>query len=159
MGYNSDEIRGVLVQVGEERLLLPNATVAEVLARVAVEPIEGAPDWLAGQIAWHGWHVPLVSFARLASLGEEAVQRNNRVVVLKALGNNEAMPYFALLTASFPQLASVARDSLLADASEEDLPRGVQMRVLLGDQSALLPDLEALERTIAEAMATVTVPA
>ena len=155
MAYNSDEIRGVLIQVSEERLLLPNATVAEVLARVTVEPVEGAPDWLPGRIEWHGWNVPLVAFGRLAGMGEEAAARNNRVIVLKALGGNEALPYFGLLTASFPQLASVPRDSLLADASEEDLPRGVQMRVLLGEQSAMLPDLEGVERMVGEALAAV----
>ncbi len=152
--YSSDEIRGVMIQVGEDdRLLLPNATVAEVLARVAIDPIEGAPAWLAGQIVWHGWNVPLVSFPRLAGLGEEPAMRNNRVIVLKGLGNDAALPYFALLTASFPQLVSVPRDSLLADASEEDLPRGVQMRVLLGEQGALLPDLEAVEKLVSEALA------
>ena len=152
--YSSDEIRGVMIQVGEERLLLPHATVAEVLARVSIDPIEDAPGWLAGQIVWHGWNVPLVSFPRLAGLGEEPVVRNNRVVVLKALGDDAALPYFALLTASFPQLVSVPRDSLLADASEEDLPRGVQMRVLLGEQGALLPDLDAVEKMVAEALST-----
>lgn len=153
MAYNKDEIRGVMIQVGQERLLLPNATVAEVMARVPVQPIEGAPDWLAGQIDWHGWNVPLVAFSRLAGLGEEAAARNNRVVVLKGMSGDEAVPYLALQTASFPQLVSVPRDSLLADASEEDLPVGVQMRVLLGDQGALLPDLEGVERMVGQALA------
>ena len=151
--YNSDEIRGVMIQVGEDRLLLPNATVAEVLARVSIEPIEDAPGWLAGQIVWHGWNVPLVAFSRLAGLGPEPAMRNNRVIVLKGLGSDETLPYFALLTASFPQLVSVPRDSLLADASEEDLPRGIQMRVLLGEQSAMLPDLELVERMVGQALA------
>ena len=153
MAYNSDEIRGVMIQVGHERLLLPNATVAEVLARVEVEPVDGAPDWLAGRIAWHGWQVPMVAFSRLAGLGEEPAAARRRGGVLKALGGDPDMPYFALQTASFPQLVSVPRDSLLADASEEDLPRGVQMRVLLGEQGALLPDLEGVERMIGQALA------
>lgn len=153
MAYNKDEIRGVMIQVGRERLLLPNATVAEVMARVAVEPIAGAPDWLPGRIEWHGWDVPLVAFARLAGLGEEPAARNNRVIVLKGMSGDEALPYVALQTASFPQLVSVPRDSLLADASEEELPRGVQMRVLLGEQGALLPDLESVERMVGEALA------
>ncbi|MBD9367393.1 chemotaxis protein CheW [Xanthomonas sp. XNM01] len=153
MGYNTEEVRGVLIQSGQERLLLPNATVAEVLAKVPVEPIADAPDWLAGQIAWHGWNVPLVSFSRLADLGVDPPTRNNRVVVLKGLGNDETLPYFALQTSLFPQLVSVPRDGLLADAAEEDLPRGIQMRVLLGEQSALLPDLEGVERMIGEALA------
>ena len=153
MAYNSDEIRGVMIQVGDERLLLPNATVAEVLAKVPVEPVEDAPDWLPGRIDWHGWQVPLVKFASLAGLQEDAAGRGNRVIVLKSLGGDEALPYFGLLTASFPQLVSVPRDSLLADASEEDLPRGIQMRVLLGEQSAMLPDLELVERMVGQALA------
>ncbi len=74
-------------------------------------------------------------------------------MVLKALGGNAALPYFALLTVSFPQLISVPRDGLLADASEEALPQGVHMRVLLGEQSALLPDLDAIETMVLETYA------
>ena len=153
MSYNNDEVRGVLIQSGNERLLLPNATIAEVMSRVKIEPLPDVPAWLVGRIGWHGWQVPLVKFATLAGLQEDAAGRGNRVIVLKALGGDEALPYFGLLTASFPQLVSVPRDSLLADASEDDLPRGIQMRVLLGEQSAMLPDLELVERMVAQALA------
>lgn len=153
MASSNDEIRGVLVQAGDERVLLPNANVAEVLARAPVEPIEGAPAWLVGNIRWHGWQVPLVSFARLTGLGQDSVAAKSRVVVLKALGGSEEMPYFALLTQSFPQLVSVPRDGLLADATEEALPTGVQVRVLLGDEAALLPDLETIEIMLGDALA------
>ncbi|MBN6152385.1 chemotaxis protein CheW [Xanthomonas sp. AmX2] len=152
---SNDEIRGVLIQAGSERVLLPNATVAEVMSRVPVEPIGDAPHWMLGQIAWYGWKVPLLSFARLTGLGSETVASNNKIVVLKALGGNAELPYFALLTQSFPQLISVPRDGLLADASEETLPAGVHMRVLLGEQSALLPDMEAIEGMIVERFSAV----
>ena len=155
MAHSNDEIRGVLLQAGEERVLLPNATVAEVMARMPVEPIADAPAWLSGYILWHGRQVPLASFARLAGLGTENVAANSKIVVLKSLGGSEAMPYFALLTQSFPRLISVPRDGLLADATEEELPPGVQMRVLLGDEAALLPDLETIETMIADALAAV----
>jgi chemosensory pili system protein ChpC len=155
MASSNDEIRGVLLQVAEERLLLPNATIAEVLSRVPVEPIADVPAWLPGQIAWHGWQVPLVSFAQLSGLGQESVVASSKIVVLKSLGGSEAMPYFALLTQSFPRLVSVPRDGLLADATEEQLPAGVRMRVLLGDEAALLPDLESIEAMIADALAAV----
>ena len=153
MSYASnDEVRGVLIQAGAERVLLPNATVAEMMSRVAVQPIEGAPDWLAGYIAWQGWEVPLLSYARFNG-GDEPVSASNKVVVLKALGGNPEMPYFALLTQSFPQLIAVPRDGLLADATEEELPVGVKVRVLLGDEAAVLPDLEVVETMIGEALA------
>jgi chemosensory pili system protein ChpC len=118
MSYASnDEIRGVLIQAGCERVLLPNATVAEMMSKVPVTPVDNAPAWLVGEIRWQGWDVPLMSFARLSGLGEEAVVSNNKVVVLKALGGNANRPYFALLTQTFPQLIAVPRDGLLADAS------------------------------------------
>ena len=60
MAHSNDEIRGVLLQAGEERVLLPNATVAEVLARMPVEPIADTPAWLPGYILWHGRQVPLL---------------------------------------------------------------------------------------------------
>ncbi|MBD9536319.1 chemotaxis protein CheW [Stenotrophomonas sp. ATCM1_4] len=154
MSYaNNDEVRGVLIQAGNERVLLPNATVAEMMSRVPVEPIGNAPAWLVGQIAWHGWSVPLLSYAGLSGQGGEPVSGNNKVVVLKALGGNPELPYFALLTQSFPQLIAVPRDGLLADASEESLPGVVHMRVLLGEQSALLPDLDAIESAVTAALA------
>ncbi|AVQ07858.1 TPA: chemotaxis protein CheW [Xanthomonas vasicola pv. zeae] len=154
MSYaNNDEIRGVLIQAGSERVLLPNATVAEVMSRVAVEPLPDMPRWVVGRIDWYGWKVPLLSFARLSGMGEEPAAVNNKVIVLKALGGNPALPYFALLTASFPQLISVPRDGLLADASEDALPDGVHMRVLLGEQSALLPNLDAIEAQLSQVFA------
>jgi chemosensory pili system protein ChpC len=150
---SNDEIRGVLVQSGEERLLLPNATIAEVLSRAPVVPIEGAPAWLAGRIDWHGWQVPLVAFAQMTGLALGTSQAQNKIVVLKALGGNPDLPYYALLTPSFPRLVSVPRDGLLADATEEELPVGVQVRVLLGDEVAILPDLQAVEQQISAALA------
>ncbi|MET0289542.1 MAG: chemotaxis protein CheW, partial [Pseudoxanthomonas sp.] len=113
---SNDELRGVLVQTADERLLLPNTTVAEMMSRVPVEPLPDVPDWLVGQIAWQGLSVPVLSFARLAGLGQDPVGGNAKLLVLKALGGNPRLPYFALLTPSFPRLVSVPRDGLLADA-------------------------------------------
>lgn len=50
----SREIRGVLIQIEGGRLLLPNATVSEVLSYADPEPIENAPDWILGSIRWRG---------------------------------------------------------------------------------------------------------
>ena len=153
MAYNSDEIRGVMIQVGDERLLLPNATVAEVLAKVPVEPVEDAPDWLPGRIDWHGWQVPLVKFASLAGLQEDAAGRGNRVIVLKALGGDVKRPYFAMLTQGFPRLVTVTEAALATLDDGGDLPEGELARVRLNEDEAVVPDLAALELRLQEALA------
>jgi len=148
----SNDIRGVLIQVAGARLLLPNATIAEVLSYAEPDPVENAPEWLLGRIRWRGWRLPLIAFARLAGIADEAASLGNKVLVLKALGGDPKLPYFALLTQGFPRLVTVARDELIGDASGGDLPPGVQARILLREDPALLPDLAAVESRIGEAL-------
>ena len=129
-------IRGVLIQVADARLLLPNATIAEVLSYAAPEPLENAPDWLQGRIRWRGWQLPLVSFARFAGIAEEQGGLGSKVIVLKALGGNPKRPYFALLTQGFPRLVTVTEQTLATQEEGDGLPAGVLARVRAGIQSA-----------------------
>lgn len=152
MANASNDIRGVLIQVAGARLLLPNATIAEVMSYAEPEMVHNAPEWLLGRIRWRGWRLPLIAFARMAGIAEEAATLGNKVLVLKALGGDPKMPYFALLTQGFPRLVTVARDELIADAAGGDLPTGVQARILLRDDPALLPDLAAVESHIGLAL-------
>ena len=154
------DIRGVLIQVEGARLLLPNATIAEVLSFAEPEPVADAPDWLLGRIRWRGWQLPLASFSRLAGIADEAGGLGSKVVVLKALGGDARLPYLALLTKGFPRLVTVSQDALVADAGEGDtedgttaMPLGVLMRVVLNNEPALVPDVDAVEAAIRDALA------
>jgi chemosensory pili system protein ChpC len=101
------DIRGVLIQVAGARLLLPNATIAEVLSYADPDPVENTPDWLLGRIRWRGWQLPLIAFSRLSGIAEESGGLGSKVIVLKALGGDSKAPYFALLTQGFPRLVTV----------------------------------------------------
>jgi len=150
------DIRGVLIQVAGARLLLPNATIAEVLSYADPDPVGGeAPDWLLGRMRWRGWHLPLIAFGRLAGVAQENAGLGSKVVVLKALAGNAKTPYIAMLTHGFPRLVTVAREALRLDeaADPQDLPRGIQARVFLNEDEALLPDLDAVEALVADAVA------
>lgn len=155
MADAQNDIRGVLIQVAGARLLLPNANIAEVLAYSDPEPVENAPDWLLGRMRWRGWRLPLVAFARLTGIAEEAATLGNKVVVLKALGGDSKAPYFALLTQGFPRLVTVSRAAMSEEERDphEMLPVGVRARVMLNEDAALLPDLESVESMIGEALA------
>jgi chemosensory pili system protein ChpC len=149
------DIRGVLIQVAGARLLLPNATIAEVLSYAEPEPVGAdAPAWLLGRLRWRGWQVPLVAFGKLAGVAEERAVLGSKVVVLKALAGTSRTPYFAMLTQGFPRLVTVSRRTLsVEDADTDAMPRGVQARVRLNEDPALLPDLEAIEALVADAVA------
>lgn len=143
--HESGDIRGVLIQVGGGRLLLPNATIAEVLSYAEPEPVGSSADWLLGRFRWRGWQLPLIAFSRLAGIGEEQPGLGSKVIVLKALGGDRRIPYFAILTQGFPRLVTVSRAALEVEAGDAPLPDAIQARVRLNDEPALLPDLLRIE--------------
>jgi chemosensory pili system protein ChpC len=144
------EIRCVLVPVGDLRLLLPNATVAEVITLTTPEPIPGAPEWLLGRIAWRGWRVPLVSFTKLTGAEEGDSDLSVRVAVLKALGGNAELPFVAVVTQGFPRLTTLNAELIIPTHDGKPLPRGVKAQVLVRDDVAMIPDLEGIENEVNE---------
>lgn len=142
------EIRCVLIPSGGVRLLLPNAAVAEVITLAGVEPVADAPSWLLGRIAWRGWSIPLVSFDHVASLPEDAPAQASRVAVLKSVSEHPELPYIAVLTHGFPRLTTLNAELLLPTHNGHELPFGVRARVLVRDDTAIIPDLEELETTL-----------
>ena len=145
-------IRGVLIQVADARLLLPNATIAEVLSYADPEPVADAPDWLLGRIRWRGWQLPLIAFSRFTGIAEEHGGLGSKVIVLKALGGDAKRPFFAVLTQGFPRLVTVTDGALATADDDASVPEGVLARVRLNEDDALLPDLAVLEMRIAEAL-------
>jgi chemosensory pili system protein ChpC len=142
------EIRCLMISAGSLRLLLPNATVAEVISLPAPAPVDGAPAWLLGHIAWRGRNVPLLSYARLAGAAAEELEPGTRVAVLKALGGNPRLPFIAVLTQGFPRLITLNAELIIPTHDGTPLPPGVCAQVLVRDDVAVIPDLERLEREL-----------
>ncbi|MGL6290240.1 MAG: chemotaxis protein CheW [Silanimonas sp.] len=156
MSTEQNDIRGVMIAVGGGgRLLLPNANVAEVISYSEPERVEGSPDWLLGVARWRGWRLPVLSFPQLVGWPSDAVQLGAKVAVLKALGGNPRLPYFAVVSTGFPRLVSVARDRLLPIEDMREHPLGVQARVQLGEDIAVIPDLMTVELLVDEALSKV----
>ena len=150
---NTNDIRGVLIQIAGSQLLLPNAATVEVLSYADPEPIEHAPAWLLGQIRWRGWRLRMVSFARIAGTHTEGSSVGTKVIVIKALGGDPKLPYFALVAQGFPRLVTISRDNLIVDSEHmETLPEGIRLRVMFNEDVALVPDLDAAERMIVEVL-------
>lgn len=147
------EIRGVLIPITNGRVLLPNATVAEVITLANVEKIPNAPEWILGRLSWRGWRLPLFSFAILSGLTHEEGSTGARVAVLKAIGGHAKMPFIAMLTQGFPRLTTVSPELLIPTGDEHHHPHGVRAQVLVRDDQAVIPDLNQIETLMAEALA------
>ncbi len=97
--------------------------------------------------------MPLFSFPMLIGRLDDESRRNARVAVLKALGGNSAMPFIALLAQGFPRLTTITQDSLIPTSDEAQRAPGIRAGVLVRDDRAIIPDLDAIEGMIERALA------
>lgn len=154
MPQTSEDIRGVLIQVSGGKVLLPNATVSEVITLPEPQAVDNAPDWLLGRIPWRGWRLPLFSFSVLTGIAELEPAETARVSVLKALGGHKRVPFMAMLAQGFPRLTTLNSDIVIPLEDEEELPPCVLSRVSIRDDIAMIPDMENIEDRVAEALAS-----
>lgn len=147
-----EDIRGVLIQIVGGKLLLPNATVAEVITMSEPEAVADAPGWLLGRVPWRGWRVPLFSFGVLSGLASREPVETSRVSVLKALSGQKRLPFVALLAQGFPRLTTLSPDTVVPVEDGADLPACVLSRVLIRDDAAMIPDMTSIENMIAAAL-------
>jgi chemosensory pili system protein ChpC len=150
---SSREIRGVMIPVTGGRVLLPNATVAEVITYATPEKVAQAPPWLLGRLSWRGWRLPLFSFAMLSGAAQKESYTNAKVTVLKALGGNAKMPFLAMLAQGFPRLTTITPDLLIPTGDESAHPPGVHAQVLVRDDQAVIPNLGEIEQLVSQALA------
>jgi len=144
------EIRSVLVPLSGGHILIPNATVAEVVGYSEPEPVQGAPEWLLGTFLWRGWQVPLISFANLTESSATESVENARLCITKSLIGNERMPYIAILAQGFPRLTTVTDDNL-TEVPLEAKPIAAAGKVIVDSTEAIVPDLDRLGHLVAHA--------
>jgi chemosensory pili system protein ChpC len=146
-----NELYCLLVPVADDRLLLPRSCVTEVVNYQAPTPMEGAPPWYLGTIAWGGRRVPLVSFEAICGRAPPRMSGRTRIVVMQALTSHTPGNHFAVLTQGFPQLVRVSPDVLHADDSRTFSDHGaVICQVRMVNEYPLVPDFERLEEMIDE---------
>lgn len=144
------EIRSVMAPVSGGELLLPNATVAEVVGYSPPDAIDNTPDWLLGTMLWRGWQVPVVSFAMLSGMADGEPLDDARICITKSLIDNPRMPYLALVTQGYPRLVTIT-EAALTEVPEEELPEAVAGRAIVGDREVWIPDLDDAAQRVLEA--------
>lgn len=144
------EIRSVLVPVTDAELLLPNASVAEIIGYTRPDPIEQAPEWLLGNIQWHGWQVPVAAFGVLIEEHAQELVEGAKICITKGLSDNDRMPYIGILAQGFPRLVTVT-ESALTEVPEAASHIAIAGKVIVGDREAWLPDLDRIAQLVAHA--------
>jgi len=144
------EIRGVLIQLHGEQLLLPNAAVAEVIDYREPQLVEQAPGWLLGTTDWRQRNLAMVRLEKLLGHSDLPTSQRQRIVVCHTLGEGAYRPFVGIVAIAIPRLVRVREEILQAQSVKPGDGALVQARLVIDGQDALVPDLSELERQVSE---------
>lgn len=145
------DVYSFLIPMIENSLLLPNATVAEIVPFMNVDladNAESSDDWQIGQIIWRNIKIPVVSLERIQGKKDLGELRRSRIAIVYTLNSNQDVPYVAIMVQGIPRLVPVDEDN--GKRLEEELPTGVKAWVDLDGRKALIPDLDLIENMLVE---------
>jgi chemosensory pili system protein ChpC len=142
------EIRTLLTPLSSGHILVPNSVVAEILEYSSPEPFTKAPVWLLGELEWHGWQVPVVSFLKLINKGsQDTVTKKSRILIIKTLGESTQLNYIGLLIQGLPRIKSVSAETLIENRQQVK-SKVVFSEVKVDETTALIPELALLTQII-----------
>lgn len=147
----SPELHCMRIPTDEEILLLPTSVMAEVVDYSPPRPMDGTPPWLLGFIDWENRQVPVFSFSALIN-GDEpgAPGPRSRIMILKSLSESGRVPYLGVLLVGLPHPVTISPEDLVATGDEKK-SLGVFSRVRLGEDNAIIPDIDRLTHLVTHA--------
>ena len=149
MSNLNTSVRSLLIPLTHDTLLLPNASLAEIVNYSPPVPVEDSPEWFLGMLPWRGLQVPLISFENVRGESTADQENKQRIAILNAPSGNDSLPFYGMVVQGIPHLI-MASQSILSSLSEQADEMGVLAHVLVEAEPAIIPDLEGLESMLLE---------
>lgn len=144
MADSDGNIECVLMPQFEVNLLLPRASVLDLIETQDMQIVVDLQGGIIGKIQWQGWTVPLISFEAASRDTIPKFNLQTRAVVIHSVGNDETHPYIALTVQGEPEVMSLS-DNDIKVVSREKESDFIQSKVLLHTKTeAIIPDLSML---------------
>lgn len=148
----SEEIKCVILKINGDELLMPNASVAEIIPIKNIINVANKPGWMLGYLDWRGNSVPLISFEAMGGVRMPSLATGNvKAAILFSIGEDSQFPYLSILMQDAAKTISVKEEDLLSNMEENNHP-AVEEKVMLGDESYSVINLEKLESIVKEVM-------
>jgi chemosensory pili system protein ChpC len=145
-------IRCLLMPIQDYNLIVPHSSVDEILPFAVVEETEDS-GFIIGSLQWRRESVPLVSFEVLNKSEKPELKRRTRAAVMHVNSTETAVQNFAIVLAGMPKMLVISERDLM-DIDEDNLPNCTARKVDVGDVTAYIPDLDALEYILNKTVAT-----
>jgi chemosensory pili system protein ChpC len=143
MEDSRDKVRSLWIPLREMNLLLPNVAVAEIGSYRAPQPQADKPEWFLGMVKWREKTIPVISLEAVCGLNVPSNPVFSRLMIVNSVSPDSPIEHYAVVTAGLPGLIQFAEDT--ADDVVEYEHDGLKCIVRIGQEEAVIPDLEFLQ--------------
>lgn len=141
-----DQIHALSIPTPAGALLVPSATIAEVVNVSAIAPLPRSPAWVLGVIGWRSLAVTVVSFEALLGQSASAPAPNSKAVVFYPLAGRPQTEFFAILSSAEPRPQAV--DSSVVSLASNELPKTpyIAAGLKFNGQALWIPGFDELKK-------------
>jgi len=148
----SEKIKCVVLKINGAEILMPNASVAEIIPIKNIINVANKPGWMLGYLDWRGNSVPLVSFEAMGNERMPSLATGNvKAAILFSIGEDSQFPYLSILMQDAPKIVNVKEDDIISNKDEVTHP-AVEDQVMIDDAAYSIINLEKLESIVKEVM-------
>lgn len=142
-----DQIHALALPTRTGVLLVPSATIAEVVNIPTLSPLPLSPPWVIGTVGWRSLAVPVVSFEAIMGGTPALPVATSKAVVFYPLSGRSQWEFFALLSSTEPRPQSVDGSAIALTPSELPDSPYIAAGLKFNDQPMWIPSLDELKRT------------
>jgi len=147
-----NQIKCISLGVNEDKLLLPNAAVAEIVPIKNIINVANKPVWMLGYLDWRGNSVPLVSFeamggVRMPSLASGSI----KAAVLFTMSEDKSLPFISILVQGSPGIINVKEEEMISNKEGITHP-AIEDKVMIAEETYSVMNMENLEAIVKDVM-------
>ena len=148
----NNQIKCIVLKINGDELLLPNASVAEIVPIRNIINVANKPAWMLGYLDWRGNSVPLVSFEALGGVRMPSLASGNvKAAVLFSISDDRSFPYLSILVQDAPSIVTLKDDDIISSKDEIKHP-AIEDRVMMTEGTFSVMNLDKLEQIIKQVM-------
>jgi len=151
MSTGNEKVRSLWVPIRDANLLLPNVAVAEIGSYRVPSRLPEMPEWLLGMVKWQGNDIPVISIEAVCGLSQQSNPVFSRLMVMNSVRPDSPVRHYAIVTAGLPGLLQFDDDT--ADQVEPCANDGLTCIVRIGNEDAIIPDLDYLQELLENELA------
>jgi chemosensory pili system protein ChpC len=154
MAQHKQYIKSIILTLKNELVVVPNASVAEIISVQDVREVDDSPRWMLGKARWRGVELPVVSYEAAGGDDAQSVNINTQVAVMYSANDDsedKQYPYIGLAMHGVPHVSTFSRDQIKTDEHASSEHPMVAQKVRINGAAAGILDLFAIEEMLQQA--------